>query len=425
MAQSNRKALYLLFLANSISGVAQGISMIAIPWYFTGILHKASLFGTSFVFINFCMVFWSLFAGTLIDKYSRKTIALGISVFGACMLLGAAISGFAGGNVPIPVAILVFGATFLIYNIHYPNLYAFAQEITPRAQYKQVTSQIEIIGQLTSMLAGAFAAILLAGAADGMVNVAGFQIPLGFHFSPWHLQEVFLLDGSTYIISFIILFMIRYEPLAIRQPEPGNALERLKTGMAFLKSNRDIFTFGNAAFAIFLTVIVSSFVMNPAYVVSHLKGDAGVYSASEMYFAIGAVFAGILMTRIFRKWSEVSSILLMTAITALIYFLNIFNRNFMVFYLFNLVYGLCNASTRIMRVTFMFHYVPNRVIGRTGSVFSTINIILRMLFSAVFALSIFQGENIIFTYLVFGLMLLTAMYFLKKVQSKMQRLQSP
>ncbi|MGB3076374.1 MAG: hypothetical protein WBB36_13670, partial [Chitinophagales bacterium] len=128
MEQSNRKALNLLFVANSISGVAQGISMIAIPWYFTSILGKPSLFSTSFVFINLFMIFWSLYAGTLIDKYNRKILSLGVSVFGAFILLAAAVIGFVYGSVPVPVVILVFGATFLIYNIHYPNLYALAQE---------------------------------------------------------------------------------------------------------------------------------------------------------------------------------------------------------------------------------------------------------------------------------------------------------
>lgn len=422
MQQSNRKALHLLFLANSISGVAQGISMIAIPWYFISMLNKGALFSTSYVFINLAMIFWSLYSGTLIDKYNRKTLALGVSVFGAFIFLNAATIGFITGSVPIPVVIMVFAATFLIYNVHYPNLYAFAQEITPVEQYGKVTSQIEIVGQLTSMMAGAFSALLLAGSEDGIINLLGFRIPFGIHFKPWELQHVFLLDGATYVLSFFIIWLIRYQPLTIRHHESGNAWDRLKTGLAYLRKHRVLFTFGNAALAIFLTVIVSSYVMNPAYVVSHLSGDAGVYGASEMYFAIGAVFAGVMIRRIFRKWPEVSAIILMTAVTAAIYFLSIVNRNFFIFYLFNLLYGLCNAGTRIMRITFMFHYVPNQVIGRAGSVFSTINIILRMIFSAFFAFAFFQGENIIYTYLVFGIVLLIANYFLIRDRKKLVQL---
>ena len=40
----NKNAVYLLFLANIISGLAQGISMIAIPWYFIEIIEKPKFF---------------------------------------------------------------------------------------------------------------------------------------------------------------------------------------------------------------------------------------------------------------------------------------------------------------------------------------------------------------------------------------------
>ena len=36
----NSNAIILLFTANIISGLAQGISMIAIPWYFVEIVDK-------------------------------------------------------------------------------------------------------------------------------------------------------------------------------------------------------------------------------------------------------------------------------------------------------------------------------------------------------------------------------------------------
>ena len=36
----NKKAISLLFLSNIISGFAQGISMIAIPWYFVEVVGR-------------------------------------------------------------------------------------------------------------------------------------------------------------------------------------------------------------------------------------------------------------------------------------------------------------------------------------------------------------------------------------------------
>ena len=70
----NKQAIYLLFLSNIISGLAQGISMIAIPWYFVEIVDRPHIFSSSYIIITFLILFWGLYAGTLIDKYSRKRL---------------------------------------------------------------------------------------------------------------------------------------------------------------------------------------------------------------------------------------------------------------------------------------------------------------------------------------------------------------
>ena len=40
--------------------------------------------------------------------------------------------------------LLVFGLTMFNYNIHYPNLYAFVQEITDKKHYGKINSYIEV-----------------------------------------------------------------------------------------------------------------------------------------------------------------------------------------------------------------------------------------------------------------------------------------
>ena len=46
--------------------------------------------------------------------------------------------------------VFVFGITIFNYNIHYPNLYAFGQEITEPKNYGKLNSYIEVQGQVTS-----------------------------------------------------------------------------------------------------------------------------------------------------------------------------------------------------------------------------------------------------------------------------------
>src|ERR1035437_3019460 len=131
----NKKALNLLLTANAISGFAQGISMISIPWYFTSVLHKNSEFGIIFAVITFATLFWSLYAGTLIDKYSRKKIFLSINLIGSAILGSVALRGWYFGGVDEWGVVIVYAAIFFIFNIHYPALYAFGQEVTDKEHY--------------------------------------------------------------------------------------------------------------------------------------------------------------------------------------------------------------------------------------------------------------------------------------------------
>tara|TARA_B100001113_G_C20733932_1_gene459220 strand:- start:286 stop:603 length:318 start_codon:yes stop_codon:yes gene_type:complete len=84
-----------------------------------------------------------------------------------------------------------------------------------------------------------------------------------------------------------------------------------------------------------------------------------------------------------------------------------------IFFLGNFLLGITNAGVRILRTTYIFNYVPNNLIGRTGSVFNTLNIVARMLLIGLFSSSFFQiGDNIRFGYLVGLVMMLLSILFL-------------
>ena len=80
-----------------------------------------------------------------------------------------------------------------------------------------------------------------------------------------------------------------------------------------------------------------------------------------------------------------------------------------IFFLGNFLLGITNAGVRILRTTYIFNHVPNNLIGRAGSVFNTLNIVVRMLLIGLFALPFFHIEdNIRFGYLVGVIMMLLA-----------------
>ncbi len=413
----NKPAIAQLFLANSISGVAQGISMIAIPWYFAqqGEMGK---FALTYIVVSVFSLFWAPYSGTLVDKYNRKHIFLVITTISGLLLTMIAFLGLYGMGSWWLVG-SVFVLTFSHYNIHYPNLYAFMQEISEEKYYGKITSYLEIIGQFSNVIAGAGAALLLEGTQDGLLNVLGFEMNIGFNFAAWSIYEIFLLDAGTYFISFLLILAIQYKSLITRKPEIGSVQERLKIGWNYLKTHPNIFLFGVASYSIFVTILLTLFYLNATYVSNHLQAKGDVYASSEIYYAIGAIFAGLAIWKIF-KWTTIPmAIIVMTMLSALCFAILFGTSSILVFFAMCLLLGMSNAGTRVMRITYLFTHVPNQVYGRASSIFFLTNIIFRIIFLGIFSLGFFHvGNHVIFAFLMLSIFLaLSGMVLIKYYRS--------
>ena len=421
----NKKAIGLLFLANIISGFAQGISMIAIPWYFADILGMSGTYAKGYALLTFFSLFWGLYSGTLIDKYSRKKLFLFSNLICAIIIGSIASYGIINGSTPWFLALAVFGTTMLHYNIHYPNLYAFGQEITEPKNYAKLNAYIEIQGQSTSIFAGGFAAILLTGTTDGTLNILGLNIPLPFNFVAWEIHEIFLMDAFTYLCAFIIILFIKHVPLIKKEIDQGSMFTRLYKGFKFLKENPLLFIFGVCSYAIFTFLIVEIFVLVPAYVSHYLKESADVFASSEVYYSIGALLAGFGIRAITKRTDIITSVIILMVLTIISCILLTFTKSVAILFAMSLLIGLCNAGTRILRITYIFEKVSNNIIGRSGSVFNSISIIIRTFMIILFSMPFFaSSENIRYGYLVGAAFLVLALIPLVKNRNKLKELEA-
>lgn len=409
----NRDTIYLLFAANTISGFAQGISMIAIPWYFSSVISQPEMYGKIYWLVTVASLFWGLYVGSLVDHYNRKKLFLATSVVGGLILFGVSMSGFLNGQIPLSLVALVFATTIFVFNIHYPTLYAFAQEISEPKDYSKITSYIEVQGQTSSAMAGAFAAILMKGTENGILNVFGLKIKVGFDMAAWQLHEIFLLDASTYLISIILISLMKFIPVAVRHQEQISIIDRLKVGFSFLNKHRFIFLMGMLAGSVFVAVMIINYYLNPIYVHSHLKQQADVYASYEFYFAIGSLFAGLFIQRVFARFNTVAGVVALGLISAICYCICIFNYNLIIFYGIAFIVGFSNAGSRVLRVNYLFQRIPNQVIGRTSSVFTVVNTLYRIIFTYLFSFPFFvNGNQVIFGYLILGLFILVSVVIL-------------
>jgi MFS family permease len=401
----NLSAILLLCIANSISGIAQGISMIAIPWYFA-LQSEMGKFGLIFILTNIIAIFWVPYSGTFVDKYNRKNIFLFVTTVSGLLLFSIAAFGYQNDSLPWFLVAFVFMFTFFNYNIHYPNLYAFVQEITEVKFYGRITSFIEIQGQLSSVLAGAGAALLLEGVQGGHLNVFGVLVKVSFDLEAWTIYEIFMMDALTYLLAFIFIFFIKYQSLVEKKLEDSPIRQRLMVGFRYLKENKATLTFGVASHAVFVAVLITTFYLAAIYVNNHLQASGDVFATAEIYYAVGAVFAGVAIRRIFSSTSIPLSIIIMAAFATGLFVVLGFSNNIPVFYFMFLILGLSNAGIRIQRVTYLFNHIPNHVYGRATSIFTLINIFFRILLLSLFSLPFFYQENhVVFSFFIISVFL--------------------
>jgi MFS family permease len=419
----NKRALFLLFASHVVSSFAQGITMLAIPWYFATVVDQSVLFGKVLAVATFISIFWSLFAGTLIDRYPRKNIFLIASIIGLVVLGLAGFYGNSTGDAPIWLVALIFVFTFFGFNIHYPNLYAFAQQLAARGDYGRVNSMIEVLGQSTNVLSGAFGAVLLSGTAGGSLDILGFQMSFPFEIDAWSISEIFLLDASTYALAACIIPFISYVDLNPLPIDMEAIAQRFKRGWRFLMMNKELLVFGIASYSIFVVLLVEVQFLLPIFVDNQLEAGADVYASSEVYFALGSLAAGFLIQKLTRNLAPAKAVLLMMLLAGISFVLIAFSKSIIGFYLFSVLIGFSNAGTRITRVTFLFNHIPNNIIGRANSIFYIYNISSRGILISLFALPFFsESNNIIWSYVISGGFIIVSIVPLLAVLPKLQSL---
>ncbi len=394
----NKLALNLLFTANGISGFAQGISMLAIPWYFA---NNTPYFNKAYGLITIGVLFFGLYAGTLVDKYSRKANFLGNSLVCGFLLLTIAGVGYYLNGLNDILVVAVFGITMFNYNIHYPTLYALGQEISAVEDYAKVNSNIEIVGQSTSILSGGIAAVMLEGVTINL-PIIDYSIVI----NSWNIWEIFLLNAGTYFLAASLILFIKYQPIPKHAQHP-KIFNRIKVGFTYLRQHPKLLIFGIFSYSVFAMLLVEIHAVLPAYVDKHLHENGSVFAIADGIYALGALCAGLFVNKVFTATSTQRAVIILTAITAAIFIWAFAAKSVLVIYLVSLILGFTNAGIRVLRLTYLFKQIPNQLMGRVNSIFNMLNILVRSLFIFLFSFPFFNFDNqIIWAFLIMALFLL-------------------
>ncbi len=387
---NNRAPVFLLLTANFISGVAQGFSMLAIPWYFVK-TNQTFVWGIIFTLTNIGSLFWIPYSGALIDRFDRKKIFLWTSLISG--VATAAISGYGFWRQELPWSLVAgaFVVSFLNFNIHFQNIYAFTQEITEEAHYGKVISYIEIQSQATTVMGGAFGALLL----EGIHLNGGSGWPI-LEMRPWHIQEIFCLDAATYFIAFLMILFVRYTPVVKRETETGTVWQRLKTAALYLRTRPRLLLFGMASNIVWIAVVINGFLLMAVYVKYRLNGGGGVFALTDVAYASGAIFSGVAIQRIFGKHDEIPSIIQLICLAGVQFLVLIFCKNVFLALSMLFLLGVGNAGIRILRMKYLFSAIPNQLTGRVNGLLNLSAVAGRIFFSSIFVYSFFSKDGVIY-----------------------------
>lgn len=391
----SRKILQLL-LSIIPSGIAQGITVIAVPWYFTDSLNQSSTFSFWLGILTFLGLFWGLYAGVLIDKMNRKNILLNTNIVSSLIFLSVGIS-----NVLFKVnneflIFLAFSCCSFYYMIFFPNLYALAQELTDRKNYVKINSIIEIQSQTISVVAALMCGILISG-SQTFFNYFNIDLLL---FKQWEIGEVFLLNSLLYLASYLILFPMHYQHKEnIKKYYINNVIKEIKNSMLFLKKHKSILIYGICSQIIFAFLIVELFTLLPLFVKNCLNESLVIFSLADVTYCIGAIVSGIITMHILKKIHTIDFTILLIIITGYSFLLMIIIKKLLVFFIASFIIGITNASARITRMSYFFQRIPNHLIGRTNTIFNSINSVIRNVLIFIFSYSWFSNSmNVVFGY---------------------------
>ena len=372
----------LIISANIASSIGSGITMIAIPWMLVSSEDGNKVFGFITIGMTILSFILTPFIGNLVDKVSRKKLLIISEIVCFVLLFIFSLLGFMGLPYEIWHYTIIYMIGSLYYTIFYPTMFALNQEIFTKDHYKSLNGTMEVQGQLSSMIAGGLASILLM---------------------KWELHYILLLNTISYGAAIFFYLKLPYVRLPTLKTEVVKS--QVSEGIRYMLARPAVFIFLLFSFMPFIGVMLTNYLF-PVYLVDVLEADASVYGIEGMIYAIGAVIAGVFVPTLSSKFGNektiIFGILVYTIAISLIVFVDL-----PVYLSLMLFLAIGNSSTRVARNSFLMDHIPNNIIGRVDSLFRTLGLLIRILLLALFT-EMVSSELIIYCFIVLsGILMLS------------------
>lgn len=382
----------LFWLAMFVSLFGTGMNHAGVTWYILEQTHSTVAVSLMVVLVTLPGLVVPLIGGVLIDRVDRRYLAITLDVARGLIVLGvAALATTPHFNLAVLYSmVLVVGMSFAIY---WATSAALVQEIIPREHLVRANAAVLIAVQGGMMSAGAV---------------------VGFIYMRAGISGILAVDGATYLLSALCLWNLRHgyqlpqrlgqEPPIVEAAAPvlGEAvmppvetpetlrpvglirvfLAELREGLAYLRSQPHVFAIG-LTYACMMAGVISANVLVVALARDILQSGPRGYGYIEAGWASGAVLGGLASNALVRKFSAASVAILALGTLALGHALFPFVTLLAAAVVMNALFGACRALGGIVTQSSIMSAVPQRLMGRTQSTFSTIATLLQVVMSLV------------------------------------------
>ena len=323
------------------------------------------------------------YIGTLVDRMSRKRLLIGSELACFLVLLPFTALGFLGVSYETWHYTVIYVIGSLSYTLFYPTMFAMNQELFTKEQYKTLNGTMEVQSQLSSMIAGGVASILML---------------------KWEIHYILLLNILTYIAA--IYFYLKLPYARAERTEGKNSFNRKTSeGLLYMLARPAMFAFLLFSFMPFIGVMLTNYLF-PVYLSDVLQTDANVYGILGMIYAVGAVVAGLLIPAVAKKLGNektmILGVLVYSIAISIVVFVELPIYLVLMFFL-----ALGNSSARVARNSFLMDKIPNDIIGRVDSLFRTIGLLQRIILLAIFT-GMVSSELIVPCFYILSTVLLVA-----------------
>ncbi|WP_353500029.1 MFS transporter [Vibrio sp. CB1-14] len=344
--EKNRR-LHLLGLM--FDGIASGMMLMALPWF---ILKQGSN-GTFLAVVTLVCTIMSFvltpLIATAIDRYPRKRILaltqlIQLLAGSSVVIAGTVISRSHLGNDHSVSSVWVLAfclvAFWIASDLAWATNGAFTQELYVPSEYGRISSQQEIVMQITTLSAGGMGVWLL---------------------ELWSLEKFALLAASLSLVALMCFVAIRHRSFSSKQKRTPYHLQLRESTSIFRQSPRFFAFIALSCVGYPMMTYLAKLV--PIYL-SENQQSGEWFAWWQINYGVGAMVCGLMIVKVMNKVSHQQLMLVSMASISVLLCVMTMTLSPLSIVLVALLIGVFNATNRIARVNKLHHEVDNSVRGR-------------------------------------------------------------